>query len=328
MSLSSNEAQFFGKVNPWGLILFKRNCETADQITELIKSFRASVGRADAPVFVDQEGGRVQRLGPPHWRKYPDARALGQLYNINPGLALRTARSIGRLMAQELASAGFTASCLPVLDVPQRGAHDVIGNRAYDMLPERIIILAQAHMAGLMEGGILPVMKHIPGHGRAGVDSHLALPVVTASRLDLESVDFVPFTALASCPMAMTAHVIFSNIDPDRPATLSRKVVRHVIRRVIGFNGLLLTDDLSMKALSGSLTQKAADAYEAGCDILLHCNGVMDEMQEIAAAAIEMNTKTARRAKAALKLKRKPQPFDEKQALGDLEAIMTSHRAF
>ena len=326
LSLSSLEMQFFGRVNPWGLILFKRNCESPSQISELIKSFRSAVGRPDAPVFVDQEGGRVQRLGPPHWRKYPEVRALGQLYNINPGLALRTARNIGRLMAQELDDAGFTASCLPVLDVPQPDAHDVIGNRAYDLRPERIIVLAQAHMAGLMEGGILPVMKHIPGHGRAGVDSHHGLPVITASRLDLESVDFVPFTGLANCPMAMTAHVIFSSIDPDVPATLSRKVVRHVIRRVIGFNGLLMTDDLSMKALSGSLAQKAAGAYEAGCDMLLHCNGVMEEMEEVAAVSIEIGTKTARRAKAALKLKRKPQPFDEKQAFGDLEAIMSSHR--
>ena len=319
--------QFFAKVNPWGLILFKRNCESPSQISELIQSFHWAVGRADAPVFVDQEGGRVQRLGPPLWRKYPDVRALGQLYSINPGLALRTARNIGRLMAQELDDAGFTAGCLPVLDVPQPSAHDVIGNRAYDVRPERVIILAHAHIAGLMEGGILPVMKHIPGHGRAGVDSHHGLPVVTASRLDLESIDFVPFTAFAHCPKAMTAHVIFTSIDPELPATLSRKVVRQVIRRVMGFNGLLMTDDLSMKALSGSFAQKAAQAYEAGCDILLHCNGVMEEMEEVAAAATEMSVKTARRAKAALKLKRKPQPFDEKQALGDLEAIMSSNRS-
>ena len=319
--------KLFVKVNPWGLILFKRNCESPTQISALIKSFRSAVGRVDAPVFVDQEGGRVQRLGPPLWRKYPDARALGQLYSINPGLALRTARNIGRLMAQELDDAGFTASCLPVLDVPQPGAHEVIGNRAYDIRPERVIVLAHAHIAGLMEGGILPVMKHIPGHGRAGVDSHHGLPIVTASRLELESIDFVPFTGFANCPMAMTAHVIFNGIDPELPATFSRKVVRHVIRRVIGFNGLLITDDLSMKALSGSFTQKAAQAYEAGCDILLHCNGVLEEMEEVAAAATELSVQTARRAKAALKLKRKPQPFDEKQALGDLEALMSSQRS-
>ena len=325
--MSQQEIQLFAKVNPWGLIVFKRNCESPEQIRELIKSFRAAVGRPDAPAFVDQEGGRVQRLGPPIWRKYPEARALGHLYNINPGLALRTARNLGRLMAQELEDVGFSASCLPVLDVPQPGAHDVIGNRAYDVRPERIIVLANAHMAGLTDGGILPVMKHVPGHGRAGVDSHHALPVVKASRLELESVDFVPFTGLANCPMAMTAHVIYESIDPDTPATLSRKVVRHVIRRVIGFNGLLLTDDLSMKALSGTFEQKAAQAYEAGCDMLLHCNGVFGEMEEVCSSAIEINTKTARRAKAALKQRHKPQPFDEKQALGDLEAIMSTYRA-
>ena len=319
--------QLFSKVNPWGLILFKRNCESPEQVRELTKSFRTAVDRADAPVFVDQEGGRVQRLGPPHWRKYPEARALGQLYAINPALALRTARNLGRLMAQELEDVGISSSCLPVLDVPQVGAHDVIGNRAYDQRPERIMVLANVHMAGLMEGGILPVMKHIPGHGRSSVDSHLGLPIVTASRLDLESVDFVPFTGLANCPMAMTAHVIYAAIDPGTPATLSRKVVRQVIRRVIGFNGLLITDDLSMKALSGTLADKIGLAYEAGCDMVLHCNGVFEEMEEVAASAIEINAKTARRAKAALKLKRKPQPFDEKQALADLDAIMSSHRA-
>jgi beta-N-acetylhexosaminidase len=320
---TADEARFFAKYNPWGLILFKRNCETPDQITALITAFRKTVARPDAPVFVDQEGGRVQRIGPPLWRKYPEARKFGNLYQINPGLALRAARNIGRLMAAELYTLGFTSSCLPVLDVPQAGAHDVIGNRAYDHRAERIIILANAHIAGLMEGGILPVMKHVPGHGRSLVDSHHNLPIVAASRLELENGDFVPFAALADLPMAMTAHVIYQAIDAEAPATLSRKLVRHVIRKVIGFNGLLMTDDLSMKALSGSFAHKAQAAYDAGCDMLLHCNGVMIEMQEVGAAATELSAKTARRAKAALKLRRKPQPFDEKQALADLEAVMT-----
>ena len=322
-ALSKDETQFFAKFNPWGLILFKRNCEAPDQVRSLIASFRKVVGRPDAPVFVDQEGGRVQRIGPPHWHKYPEARKFGSLYQINPGLALRAARNIGRLMASELYDLGFTSSCLPVLDVPQPGAHDVIGNRAYDTRAERIMILANAHVAGLMEGGILPVMKHVPGHGRSLVDSHHNLPVVTASRLDLETGDFVPFTALADLPMAMTAHVIYQALDADNPATLSRKIVRHVIRKVIGFNGLLMTDDLSMKALSGSLAQKSQMAYAAGVDMLLHCSGVLAEMEEVGAAAAELSAKTARRAKAALKLRRKPQPFDEKQAVADLEALMT-----
>jgi beta-N-acetylhexosaminidase len=320
--LTPDEVRLFSDINPWGLILFKRNCESPDQIQSLIKSFRTAVARSDAPVFVDQEGGRVQRLGPPHWRKYPEARKFGSLYQINPALALRTARNVGRLMAQDLFDLGFTSTCLPVLDVPQAGAHDVIGNRAYDARPDRVMALARSHVAGLMEGGILPVMKHIPGHGRSMVDSHHDLPIVTASRMELETQDFVPFTGFADCPMAMTAHVVYQSIDPDLPGTLSRKVVRHAIRRVIGFNGLLMTDDLSMKALQGSLGQKAQMAYDAGCDMLLHCNGVIDEMREVAEHAQLLSVKTARRAKAALKLRRKPQPFDEKQALSDLEAVM------
>jgi len=320
-SLSTQELNFFERQRPWGLILFKRNCDSPKQIVDLIASFRRAVGRSDAPVFIDQEGGRVQRIGPPHWRTYPEARAFGKLYAINPSLALRSARSLGRLMAEELYDLGITSTCLPVLDAPQPGANDVIGNRAYDLRPERIAILARTHVAGLIEGGILPVMKHIPGHGRAMVDSHFALPVVEASRMDLENHDFLPFTAFADCPMAMTAHVVYKAIDPDQPATLSRKMVRNVIRKMIGFNGLLMTDDLSMKALSGTMKQKAELAYDAGCDILLHCNGVMAEMEDVAANALEFNAKIARRAKAALRLRRKPQPFDQKQALRELEAV-------
>jgi beta-N-acetylhexosaminidase len=321
-SLTPDEIQLFSKSKPWGLILFKRNCESPEQIKSLITTFRSIVARPDAPVFVDQEGGRVQRLGPPVWRKYPEARKFGYLYQINPALALRTARNAGRLMAQELYDLGFTSSCLPVLDLPQQGTHDVIGNRAYDMRPERVMALARSHVAGLMEGGILPVMKHIPGHGRALVDSHLELPVVSASRLELETHDFVTFTGFADCPMAMTAHVVYQAIDPDHPATLSRKVVRHAIRRVIGFSGLLMTDDLSMKALRGTLAEKAQMAYDAGCDILLHCNGVIDEMREVAEHAQPLSVKAARRAKSALKMRRKPLPFDERQALSDVEAVM------
>ena len=321
LTLSKQELAFFERQTPWGLILFKRNCEAPKQIRELVAHFRRAVGRSDAPVFIDQEGGRVQRIGPPIWRSYPNAQAYGKLYAINPGLALRAARSIGRLMAEELYDLDLTASCLPVLDAPQMGAHDVIGNRAYDTKPERIIVLAHAHIAGLMDGGILPVMKHIPGHGRAKVDSHHDLPVVEASRLDLESHDFIPFTGFADCPMAMTAHVIYSAIDPEQPATLSRKVIRNVIRKVIGFNGLLLTDDLSMKALKGTFKEKAELAYDAGCDMLLHCNGVIEEMEEVAAHAQLFNAKIARRAKSALRMRRKPLPFDQKQALRELQAL-------
>ena len=324
--LSSAEAAFFHEQNPWGLILFKRNCETPAQIKALTSAFRDAVGRKDAPVFIDQEGGRVQRLGPPsnYWRKYPSARAFGDLYAKHPLAALRTARHVGRLMAEDLIEIGITADCLPVLDVPQAGAHDVIGNRAYSLHIEQVMALARAHTAGLMDGGVLPVMKHIPGHGRSEVDSHQNLPVVIAKRDELERVDFPPFAAFADAPMAMTAHVIYTSIDKNAPATLSRKIVKSVIREQIGFRGLLITDDLSMKALSGSLAEKCAKALSAGCDMLLHCNGKLDEMQEVAAAAGELKGKALRRAKAALKSVRKPQAFDKKAALKDLELVMSA----
>lgn len=324
-TLSAEETKFFERVSPWGLILFKRNCESPEQIIALTAQFRSAVDRKDAPVFIDQEGGRVQRLGPPNnaWRKYPAASEFGKLYERCPILAYRTARHCGRLMAEDLYDIGITSSCLPVLDIPQPGAHDVIGSRAYATRPEHVISLARLHVAGLMEGGILPVMKHIPGHGRSLVDSHHDLPVVTAPRTALEQLDFMPFAALADCPMAMTAHVVYSALDPQNPATLSRKIIKDVIRKTLNFTGLLMTDDLSMKALGGSFAEKAHKALDAGCDILLHCNGILAEMEEVGAHAGELEGKAMRRAKQALKARRKPLPFDKKAALKDLEAILT-----
>ena len=324
LALSQDEVIFFQRENPWGLILFKRNCESPDQIRNLTAQFRSAVGRKDAPVFIDQEGGRVQRLGPPsnHWRKYPAAIEYGKQYDCSPLLALRTARNVGRLMADDLTEIGITSSCLPVLDVPQLGAHDVIGSRAYSMRPEQIMILARAHTVGLMEGGVLPVMKHIPGHGRAEVDSHHNLPIVKSPRIDLERIDFLPFVSFADCPMAMTAHVIYEALDKDYPATLSRKIIKNVVRKLIGFDGLLITDDLSMKALQGTFTEKSNMALAAGCDMLLHCNGVMSEMEEVAEAAVPLAGRAMRRAKQALRAKRKPVPYDKIQALNELEAIL------
>jgi beta-N-acetylhexosaminidase len=316
-ALSAAETAFFRERNPWGLILFKRNCETPQQLKTLTASFREAVARKDAPVFIDQEGGRVQRMGPPsnYWRKYPEARAYGRLYEKSPISALRAARHVGRLMAEDL---------MPVLDVPQQGAHDVIGNRAYSLNIEQVMALARAHTAGFMDGGVLPVMKHIPGHGRSEVDSHHNLPVVNAKRAELEQIDFPPFAAFADAPMAMTAHVIFTAIDKNAPATLSKKVIKSVIRESIGFRGLLMTDDLSMKALSGTFAEKAQAALAAGCDMLLHCNGVLSEMREVADAAGELKGKALRRARAALKSARKPQPFDKKAALKDWELVFSA----
>jgi beta-N-acetylhexosaminidase len=324
-TLSAEELAFFRDKNPWGLILFKRNCETPEQIKSLTAAFRDAVGRKNAPVFIDQEGGRVQRLGPPSnsWRKYPPASSFGRLFADSPTTALRAARNLGRLMAQDLIACGVTADCLPVLDVPQPGANEVIGSRAYSARIEEIIALARAHTAGLMDGGVIPVMKHIPGHGRAEVDSHLALPTVKASIAELQRFDFPPFAALADLPMAMTAHVVYAAVDGRAPATLSRKVVRDVIRKQIGFNGLLMTDDLNMKALSGSLTEKCRAALAAGCDMLLHCSGVMAEMEEVAAASLELKGRCLARSKAALKAAKRPQRFDEIAAMRDYEGIMS-----
>ena len=267
----------------------------------------------------------MQRLGPPSnsWRKYPKASAYGELYQKNPVAALRTARQVGRLMADDLIAAGITANCLPVLDVPQPGSHDVIGDRAYSPSREQVMVLGGAHAAGLMDGGVLPVIKHIPGHGRAMADSHLNLPVVDAGLEDLRQTDFPPFAAFADAPMAMTAHVVYTALDKKFPATLSRKIVKSVIRGEIGFRGLLITDDLSMKALSGSIAEKCAQALKAGCDVILHCNGEPGEMEQVAAAAGVLKGKALRRARLALKSARKPQAYDVQAALADLDALVS-----
>jgi beta-N-acetylhexosaminidase len=323
-ALSEDERRFFARSNPFGLILFRRNCESPEQLQALTQSFRLAVGRKNAPVFVDQEGGRVQRLGPPsnRWRQYPPARSYGEAYRRDRVQGLRAARNVGRLMAEDLIAVGITVNCAPVLDVPQPGAHEIIGSRAYAAEIEPIMALARAHAAGLAAGGVLPVIKHVPGHGRAKADSHLELPIVEAGLAELEAVDFPPFAAMGDAPMAMTAHVVYTAIDPLAPATLSRPVIQSVVRGQIGFNGLLMTDDLSMKALSGSFTEKTERALAAGCDLVLHCNGEMAEMQEVAAAAGVLKGQALARARAALRARQRPQPFDRKQALADLDTLL------
>lgn len=226
-------------------------------------------------------------------------------------------------MAEDLIAAGITVNCLPVLDLPQPGAHEIISDRAYGGSPEVTLALSRAHVAGFFDAGVLPVMKHVPGHGRASVDSHKELPVVTAERVMLEEYDFRPFAGFADCPMAMTAHVVYTAIDADNPATQSHKVIRDVIRNQIGFNGLLITDDLSMKALKGSFAEKTRKSLDAGCDVVLHCNGVLVEMQEVAASAGALKGKALARAKAALRWRRKAVAFDEKRALKDLNQVLS-----
>ena len=309
LSLTADEIAFLRESDPWGFILFKRNIDSPEQVRNLTEHFRSIVGR-EAPVLVDQEGGRVQRLGPPQWPSYPAARRFGEIYAKDPLSGLAAARLTARLIADDLHQLGITVDCLPVGDVPQSGSHDVIGDRAYASEPEPVALLARAAMAGLMEGGVLPVVKHVPGHGRAHADSHFSLPVVDTPREDLARTDFLPFAALADAPMAMTAHVVYSAIDRDLPATLSATVIQSVIRDDIGFEGLLMSDDLSMKALAGTLGERALRATAAGCDVALHCNGILLEMQEVADGAGTLGGLALARADAALARARPPRAFE------------------
>ncbi len=283
-ALADEERRFLSEAQPWGLIVFKRNVAGADLLRRLIADFRSAVGR-DAPVLIDQEGGRVQRLGPPHWPSYPPGAAYGALYDRDRERGTAAARLGARLIAADLAALGIDVDCLPIADVPVSGADPVVGDRAYGTRPDKVAAIAAAIAQGLGEGGVLPVLKHIPGHGRATADSHQALPVVTADRATLEATDFAAFRPLAGLPMAMTAHVVFSAIDPVAPATTSVTIVRDVIRDSIGFKGLLMSDDISMGALSGSLGERTRAALAAGCDVVLHCNGDMSEMRAVAAEA-------------------------------------------
>ncbi len=307
--LSDGERRFFAAARPWGFILFKRNIVSPGQVAALTAELRACVAW-HAPVLIDQEGGRVQRLGPPHWPAYPSAR---QFLGINdPMLRREAVRTSARLMAHDLLAVGINVDCAPVLDVPVAGAHDVIGNRAFALEPDEVAILGRAAAEGLLAGGVLPVIKHIPGHGRAGADSHMALPRVDADKAALAAHDFAPFRHLADMPAAMTAHVVYGAIDAKHPATVSRRVVQDVIRREIGFDGLLMTDDLSMKALSGSFAQKTRASLRAGCDLVLHCHGILHEMEEVAAAAPLLRGRAAGRARAALaRISHAPEPLDE-----------------
>ncbi len=308
LSLADAEREFFRRTNPAGFILFQRNCASPDQIRALTAELRACVGRL-APILIDQEGGRVQRLKPPTWRAAPAAEIFAVLAARDIAAARRAVWVNARLIAADLSALGIDVDCAPVLDVPIPGAHDVIGDRAFGTNIEVIAELGRAMCEGLMAGGVLPVIKHIPGHGRALADSHFSCPVVTASSESLAAQDLPPFQALADMPFAMTAHVIYTAWD-DRVATLSVKIIDTIIRDAIGFDGVLMSDDLSMKALGGSFTERTRDALAAGCDLVLHCNGVMEEMVEIAAAAAPLSVVAARRWNSALSCRQTPQADD------------------
>lgn len=320
-TLGKSEASFFREVKPWGFILFARNVESPDQVRALTSALRETVDRPDAPILIDQEGGRVQRLKPPHWPLYPPGRAYGQLAGNDPLLKREITRLGARLIAHDLASLGINVDCVPVLDVPDPQGHEIIGDRAYGDTPEEVAFLGRAAAEGLIAGGVLPIIKHIPGHGRAKADSHLELPVVDAAWDELDSRDFAPFRVLSDMPMAMTAHVIYSAIDRKRPATTSKTAIRKVIRGALGFDGLVMSDDLSMKALSGSFKQRAEQSLAAGCDVVLHCNGDMEEMQAVMDGTGKLKGRAARRAEAALgRIARTPEPLDLEAARARFQA--------
>jgi len=294
-ALSADERAFFRDADPLGFILFARNIDSPEQTRRLTEDLRSCVARAEAPVLIDQEGGRVARLRPPHWRKAPPARVLGELYARDAEVGLEATQLNSRLLAADVASVGCDVDCLPVLDIAFPETHAVIGDRAYAAQPEPVAALGRAAAEGLMAEGVMPVIKHMPGHGRSTVDSHESLPRVSVPRETLERTDFLPFRLLADLPWGMTAHVLYEAIDRAAAMTVSARGVKDVVRRHIGFDGLLLSDDLSMQALGGTLGERAARALAAGCDIALHCNGRMDEMVEVAGHTGPMTRQAVRR---------------------------------
>ena len=317
LALTSEERSFLREEAPWGLILFKRNVGDRDQLRLLTQSFRECVGWP-RPVLIDQEGGRVQRMGPPHWQAYPAAAAIE--LGLPPFAAEAAACLVGRLIADDLSEVGITVDCAPVLDVAEVGTHAAIGSRAYSHEPGRVAAMARAFATGLLAGGVLPVIKHMPGHGRARADSHFALPVVQADRDELRR-DFAPFAALRDMPMAMTAHVVYSALDAERPATTSPIMVREVMRGEIGYDGLIMSDDVSMKALQGSYEERAKAIFDAGLDLVLHCNGDLDEARAVSASAGELSGDALRRAEAALGARLPPQAFDRDEAEAKFAAL-------
>lgn len=325
LALSDWERGFFAESDPLGFILFARNCRDPAQVTRLVATLRESVGRPEAPVLIDQEGGRVARLKPPAWRAAPPAAVFGELAKTDQARAEEAVRLNVRLLALELRALGIDVDCLPLLDLRLPEGHDVIGDRSFGSDPEIVIALGRAVCEGFLEAGVMPIIKHLPGHGRAAVDSHKELPRVDTPRETLEVTDFVPFRALADAPWGMTAHVVYEAIDPQRPATTSPLVIGEIIRGSIGFDGLLLSDDLSMQALRGGLAERAGAALAAGCDVALHCNGERAEMEAVASAVRPLTAAAeARLAQAAAALGAAPAPEEFAELSARLDTLLAA----
>ncbi|MEK9646671.1 MAG: beta-N-acetylhexosaminidase [Alphaproteobacteria bacterium] len=323
-SLSDAERVFFEDCNPLGFILFARNVETPEQVRALTAALRSAVGRDHAPVLIDQEGGRVQRLRPPHWRDYPAMRRIGEIGATDPDEAADLAFLVARLIGDDLIRLGIDVDCAPVLDVPAPDGHDIIGDRAFSADPETIGWLGRAICEGLQAAGVMPVIKHIPGHGRATADSHVELPRVDAPLDALRETDFRPFRDLADAPAGMTAHVVYSAIDAENPASTSAAVVGGTIRNEIGFDGFLMSDDLCMKALAGPLEARTAAVLAAGCDVALHCDGNLDDMKSIAAVCSPMSARALVRWERARAACRDSHSFDRAAAEARISGVFGS----
>jgi beta-N-acetylhexosaminidase len=320
--LTADERSFFREANPAGFILFRRNCESQEQMLRLTDSLRSLSGRDDLPILIDQEGGRVARMRPPVWPAFPAAEAFAKLYLVAPSSAIEAVRANARAIALMLRSVGVNVDALPLLDVRQEGATDIIGDRALGSEPMQVAALGRAVLDGLASAGVVGIIKHIPGHGRALVDSHKELPVVTASEDQLE-VDLEPFERLASAPMGMTAHVVYKAWDPDRPATLSPTVITDIIRGRIGFDGFLMSDDIGMEALAGDFGTRAAGVVAAGCDAALHCSGKMEEMAAVADAVPAMTAEAeARLARAMAGTRLEPEGVDFAEAIATRDMLL------
>jgi beta-N-acetylhexosaminidase len=321
-AITPDERAFLSDAAPLGLIVFKRNIVDPEQLKALIDDFRELRG-VDAPVLIDQEGGRVQRMGPPSWPVYPPGAVYGEIYRHDTARGRRAAWLGARLIAADLEAVGITVDCLPLADVPVAGADKVIGDRAYGDTSQQVSALAVAVADGLMAGGVLPVVKHIPGHGRATADSHLRLPVVAADRNALEATDFAAFVPLKDAPFGMTAHVVFTALDPGLPATTSAIMISQVIRGLIGFSGALMSDDVSMGALAGPIAERVTQCLAAGCDLVLHCNGDLAEMREVAANCPELGGVALERTARALAARRVPQAIDPEAARAEFMELVS-----